>query len=438
VIVLIPGRLGATHRRAGTGPVPQAAALLIAVLLVAGCSSSPPPPTAPLTSAPAATPSPGPPASPAATPAPAAPAAFTPVIGSVLRPPIPVTATDGQVHLVYELTLTSAVAQPIVVRGVRAVAGSRTLRELGGDLGQWFTVLGNPGAGTTLPPGGTALTWIDVAVATQDEVPGRIDHVIDLQLSQPQPPLLPATLSETIAPVTVQRSAPAVIASPLDGPGWLDGNGCCSLTPHRAALNPLNGQLWGAERFAIDFVRLTPDGKVFTGDKTRLESYPYYGAPIHAVADGPVVAVVDGLPEQPPGASPTGLPLDQYGGNHVVQDIGNGLYAFYAHLQTGSASRVRVGQPLRTGDVLGLLGNTGNTDAPHLHFHLMDGTDPLVSNGVPYEFRSFERTGRVASPAVLDQMIDGAPAQYQGGLPAGPHTEQLPLWLDVLTFPEVR
>jgi len=58
-------------------------------------------------------------------------------------------------------------------------------------------------------------------------------------------------------------------------------------------------------------------------------NYPYFGADIHAVADGPVVAVVDGLPEQVAGKDPTGLPLDQYGGNHIVQDIGGGNYAFY-------------------------------------------------------------------------------------------------------------
>jgi hypothetical protein len=47
--------------------------------------------------------------------------------------------------------------------------------------------------------------------------------------------------------------------------------------------------------------------------------------------------------------------------------------------------------------VLGLLGNSGNTDAPHLHFHVMDGPAPLASNGLPYEFASFEAR---ASPTV--------------------------------------
>ena len=78
------------------------------------------------------------------------------------------------------------------------------------------------------------------------------------------------------------------------------------------ALNPLNGQLWAAERFAIDYVQLRPDLRLLSGDKSKPESYPGFGADIHAVADGTVVGVLDGLPEQVPGQDPTGLPLEQY------------------------------------------------------------------------------------------------------------------------------
>ena len=181
------------------------------------------------------------------------------------------------------------------------------------------------------------------------------------------------------------------------------------MTPHRMALNGLNGKYWAAERFAIDYVQMQPDGRLFTGDKAKLESYAYFGADIHAVADGPVVAVVDDLPEQVAGASPTGLPLDQYGGNHIVQDIGDGNYAFYAHLKTGSV-KVKPGDRLTTGQVIASLGNTGNTDAPHLHFHVMSTPDPLLSDGLPFVFSSFRLDSRLASPAAIDGLFDGKPA----------------------------
>ena len=46
-------------------------------------------------------------------------------------------------------------------------------------------------------------------------------------------------------------------------------------------------------------------------------------------------------------------------------------------MQPGSL-KVKVGDTVKTGQVLGLLGNSGNTDSPHLHFHVMDGPSPLA------------------------------------------------------------
>ena len=119
--------------------------------------------------------------------------------------------------------------------------------------------------------------------------------------------------------------------------------------------------------------------------------------------------MMEGLPEQVAGQSPTGLPLEQYGGNHIVQDIGDGNYAFYAHLKTGSV-KVKVGDQLTTGQVIASLGNTGNSDAPHLHFQVMSTPDPLRSNGLPFVISSFRLDSRVASPDALDQILQGKPA----------------------------
>ena len=126
----------------------------------------------------------------------------------------------------------------------------------------------------------------------------------------------------------------------------------------------------------------------------ELSSYKYFGTPIHAVADGVVVKLLDGEPEQTPGGFPE-LPVDKIDGNFVVMDIGNGRYAFYAHFQAGL--KVRLGQRVRQGQVLGLLGNTGNCDAPHLHFHVMDSPSPLGSNGLPYVFTKFRGEGFVTN-----------------------------------------
>jgi murein DD-endopeptidase MepM/ murein hydrolase activator NlpD len=198
---------------------------------------------------------------------------------------------------------------------------------------------------------------------------------------------------------------------------------------------PAAGRIGGAALPAIDYIQLTPDGRLFIGDRTKLESYPYYGAEIHAAAGGPVVAVVDNLPDQVPGANPTGLSLDEYRGNHIVQDIGGGSYAFYAHLKPGSI-RVKVGDKLTTGQPIAALGNSGNSSAPHLHFHVMSTPDPLMSNGLPFTFEKFRLDSRVASLDALSQLENtGGPVQLQTGFPGGDQANVMPLDLDVMTYP---
>ncbi len=65
-------------------------------------------------------------------------------------------------------------------------------------------------------------------------------------------------------------------------------------------------------------------------------------------------------------------------GNSVTLDLGDGVYAVFAHLRRGSV-RVAKGDRVRAGDVLGEVGNSGNTSEPHLHFHLMDRPRPLAA-----------------------------------------------------------
>jgi hypothetical protein len=397
------------------------AALVGIAALIASCTSPTENPSASTTSTTTAAPDRG-------------PSVVTPLLVSVLAAPIPVPATDGKVHLAYELQVTNVLNQELTLTSVDVRAADRSLLSLAGDrLAYWTRVLGNRTPTTKLGPAQSAAVWLDVALDRGATVPAELEHAVGISLAQPQPPLFEATLTETVAPVTVQARKPAVIAPPLEGPNWADANGCCDMTPHRMALNPLNGQLWAAERFAIDYVQLLPDGRLFSGDKTKPESYPGFGADIHAVADGPVVGVVDGLPEQVPGTSPSGLPLEQYAGDHIVQDLGNGNFALYAHLKTGSV-KVKVGDRLRSGQVIALLGNTGNTDGPHLHFHVMSAPDPLRSNGLPFVLSTFRLDGRIASMDVEDAVEAGQPAPMQPGFTPRDESAVSPLVLDVMTY----
>ena len=97
--------------------------------------------------------------------------------------------------------------------------------------------------------------------------------------------------------------------------------------------------------------------------------------------------MVNEFEDQIPGQLPPGITLAEADGNHVVLDLGGGRFALYAHLIKDSIT-VEVGEQVVPGQVIGLLGNSGNTTAPHLHFHVMDSPSSLGSNGLPYMYDS--------------------------------------------------
>lgn len=200
----------------------------------------------------------------------------------------------------------------------------------------------------------------------------------------------------TAATTPVTRDV-AVIGPPLRGAGWLAANGPDPNTGHRRALVPVDGTPAIAQRFAIDYVKMNESGRRFIGDSLKNESYFAEGVDALAVADGIVVSVKDSIPENIPGPASRAVPitLETVGGNFVIIDIGQGRYAFYAHLKPGSL-RVRPGDRVRKGQVLGLVGNSGNSTEPHLHFHLSDGTSPLGAEGIPYVHETFNLLGRCA------------------------------------------
>jgi peptidase M23-like protein len=379
--------------------------------------------------------------------APAAPPdVASPLIAQPIASPDPVLGADGRVHLAYELLLVNLTPSPVTIDGVAAlnpVLDGTAVETLQGQALADVLRLTAGGTGTTLDPGAAATLFMDAILPPDTAFPPTLEHRFSLTYQpkrQPPPagdhdpaPPLPEKITFVGVPVRVGQRAAVVVAPPLRGGRWLVANGCCAtVTAHRGATLPINGSIYVAERFAIDFVRLDAEGRLFTGDKKQLSSYAYFGVEIHSVADGVVVATEDGLPEQVPGSLPAAVTLQNAGGNHVVVDIGDGRFAFYAHMQPGSL-RVKPGDRVTRGQVLGLLGNSGNTDAPHLHFHVMDGPAPLRANGRPYAFTSFVGNGVVTSEAPL---WDGAAAPIDAGALAGDHTNQLPLNDQLITFPE--
>jgi murein DD-endopeptidase MepM/ murein hydrolase activator NlpD len=352
----------------------------------------------------------------------------------------PVLGSDNRVHLAYELLVTNPSNFFITVDKVDAVSPTgENLATMSGDgLARMTTRYS--GTNNLLPPGQTETVFMDVSLDPKAVVPKTVLARITVSRQaakdgQPAPfpsgSPVPATVTFTAAPVNV--GAPArVISSPLRGSGWLAVNGCCdSITSHRGAVIAVNGIRNAPERFAIDWVQLNKSRRMYEGDGHKLSSFAFYGDPIYSVADGVVVNTYDEADEQVPLEPAKGLVAASIGGNMMVVDIGGGAYAFYAHLQRGSL-KANLGDRVKKGQVLGLLGNTGNTDAPHLHFHLMDGTSPLNANGLPFVIDHFTSEG-VLPADQIDPMFAGKAVTLDNKW-SGEHVNQLPLNNEVVDF----
>ena len=351
------------------------------------------------------------------------------MIANPIASPEPVLTSDGRRQLAYELQLINRTQSVATVRSLKALAGKRVVESLAGaKLEEQMSPYGQPRHSVQLKPGQGAYVLMDVSLPAKAKLPARLTHRISVTLKPAQPAV--ATTYE-LAPTRVTKREAIVVAPPLRGPGWVVANGCCAdFNAHRGTVLPVNGAAHVAERFAIDFVQLNSQNKLFEGPRDQFSGYAYFGDEVYSATAGKVVGVLDSLPESPLGALPPGITAQEAGGNHVVVDIGHGRYAFYAHLQPGSI-RVRVGQTVKVGEMIGLLGNSGNSDGPHLHFHVMDGPGPLSSNDLPYRFSNFTVDGLLTNVGPLQE---GATAQIEPkGL--GPRQAELPLDNQVIAFP---
>jgi hypothetical protein len=197
---------------------------------------------------------------------------------------------------------------------------------------------------------------------------------------------------------------------------WGAGEGCCDNdTHHRRGLLVVDGNQVVPQRFAIDWMRLDEQHRAWVGDPRRLSSYLSYGQPLIAAAAGRVVEARRGFADQSPPDNPTPPPFVDLPGNHVTLRVGPGMYLLYAHMKPGSV-RVRVGERVRRGQVLGKLGNSGNSATPHLHLQVQT-TRNFASDGLPFVFNRFRFLGQITSPDLSDEILG---LRSNGQLPFAP------------------
>src|SRR4029079_7278549 len=100
--------------------------------------------------------------------------------------------------------------------------------------------------------------------------------------------------------------------------------------PPRPPPYPHTGRWYPAQRFAIDFNQLDAQNRPGVGDPLSPNSFPTFGQPVYAVADGTVVVAVDGGSDLRVHQAREEPAPDNAGGNRVVIDIGDGHFAVYA------------------------------------------------------------------------------------------------------------
>lgn len=144
-----------------------------------------------------------------------------------------------------------------------------------------------------------------------------------------------------------------------------------------------NGHL--TNKYAIDILKIGPDGRLFKGKEKAVTDFYSYNEPIYAPADGRVTQIVDSLESDRMGNMDEAHP----GGNYIIFDLGNQKYVFFGHLKKGSIA-VTEGQSVNANALLGLVGNSGYSTHPHIHMHVQNKPTANPDGRMTYPFRFYK------------------------------------------------
>jgi hypothetical protein len=371
--------------------------------------------------------------------------AVTPVIASLVpqRQIAALRGTDGLLHVEWELTLTNTTSQPATLKSVKVVGpnGKRTLRRISPNEmvegGLLRFVDRNTVPNATIAPNQSRILFVAVAFHSRNDIPSKVKHELRLTATDPFDNTV-KTFHYVITPTPMSDRRPPVLSPPVDGPGWLASQGgCCGPDTHESAIFGLDGKLQAAERYAVDWIKIGASGRIYHGDPSVLSNWYGYGVKIRAMSAGRVVVAIDGHPDQTPLQKPPDTPFEGAPGNHVVIKEPDGLRQVYAHLVPGSL-KVDVGDRVHAGEAIGLLGNSGASLAPHLHFHVVNGRHAARSDGFPYVLDRFKLAAQ-SGAGVLGEALEGKAAfPRRDELNPVKHKRELPLNFTIDNFPRAH
>jgi murein DD-endopeptidase len=346
--------------------------------------------------------------------------------------PMPVVI-GGKKLLLYELHLTNFASTDLTLKRIEivdsagAVLSDLTDSELKGNIGRIDHTVGATDK-LLIPPGVRVLAYLSAPLGTLGAKPIELIHRIEYQASERS-----ERASVQGGAFTVSAEPPVSVGPPLRGAPWVAIYDTSWERGHRRMPYAVRGRVHIPGRFAIDWIKVDKKGKYFDGDGSNVRDWYGYGAEVLAVTDGVVAAPRDGMPESATLIkNPVRVEPEDASGNYVSLDLGAGHFAFYEHLRPGSI-RVKPGDHVRRGSVIGLLGYTGESTGPHLHFHVSDNNSPVNGEGLPYQLERFRISGTYPSIETFAKSLPWTSAPL--GLNVQPRGE-FPAPLIVMTFLE--
>ncbi|HEY6925675.1 MAG TPA: peptidoglycan DD-metalloendopeptidase family protein, partial [Steroidobacteraceae bacterium] len=345
---------------------------------------------------------------------------------NVPQAPLPVVC-DGRVMLAYELHVTNFTHEKLQLLELRALAGdsSRTIATFRNqDLIDRVSIVGAPAHSPTGPvvePGARAIVFIELQLAPGERV-SALRHELDYGL----PDGSASTLRPEETPVSMRPAS--VLGPPLRGGLWVAVHDPTWATGHRRVTYTMGGKVRLPGRFAVDWVGTDAAGRISTGNPDHPSDSIGYNADVLAGADAEVAAVRDNLTESASIQHNPKHVLGEGAGNFVALRLGPDRFAFYEHLRPGSV-RVRVGERVRKGQVIGSLGFSGDTTGPHLHLHVAGCGQTLQCEGVPFTIEAMSLLGRYQNITDLGQRVWSSEAVRR---PASP---EWPSYNVVIRFP---
>jgi len=312
--------------------------------------------------------------------------------------PIEVKSTDGKVNLLYSVEVSNFEKDGYALKDFQVLNAANNTRLCSiSDTGKYLlihqpTTESIPEQLYAYPMVGHATYRFSIGLILDPaHVPQKIKHRLVLLKDAKETTIEAAETAVSKGPVTI-------VGAPFKGNGFVSECTTAFLpfNHHPTFQFTYKGMTRVPERYCVDWLKVDSAGNLFHGDQTVCANWYVYGQNIYAATAGEVVFVQEGMPDQSPVGTVNNVNLYNGTGNSITISTGVS-YAVYGHMIANSIT-VKVGEFVTKGQLIGRVGNSGNSNAPHLHFGIHSEFPYYISEGLPYYIDSFEKAGMLVNP----------------------------------------